>query len=251
MTILDDQTLLIPYGTREWSNRRLKIENNRTFKCVAPHVIINLSNPQPLRINTGQYEFMEPPNHQELGEPSAQLNFILNHKKIQCDLWGKFQKLFLDRYFQFIAAHVEENYLLLQELISPFGRLYQPKDWIFSALRPLPQVYFCVSQKYGSYAPEDLIAADFGFWGPKGGIALYLVNSPNQNAARQKRYDRLEAAGINLFEIGQENLYPDQQQAFNSLLLNDFRAFWEGEPFPSGPFKSSDLDQILTSVSRQ
>ncbi|MGY9013934.1 MAG: hypothetical protein ACKVG9_01325 [Rhodospirillales bacterium] len=250
MQTLDNQNILIPFGTGKWSDRRLTIEDDRSFQCIAPHVLLDISNRQPLRLNSGQYEFMEPPNHRELADPADQMAFVLNHIKIQCDLWGKFQRLFLDRYFQFIARHVEENKAQLQESISSFGRLYQLSDWMFSALRPLPQVHLFVSKTDAAYSSDDLIAADFGFWGADGGIALYLVNSPNRNAARQKRYDRLEAAGISIVEIVQDNLQPDKQQMFEKQLPEDFRAFWEGEPFPSGPFKSDVLAQISTSISK-
>jgi hypothetical protein len=251
MLTLDDQTFLIPFGTGKWSDRRLTIEDDRSFQCIAPHVVVDIAKHGPLRLNSGQYEFMEPPNHRELADPADQMAFVLNHIKIQCDLWSKFQKLFLDRYFEFIAGQVEENKGQLQELISPFGLLYQPRDWMFSALRPLPQAHLFVSKTDTEYSPDDLIAADFGFWGADGGIALYLSNSPNRNAARQKRYDRLEAAGINVVEIDQNNLQPDKQGMFEDQLPDDFRTFWEGEPFPSGPFKSDVLAQISISISKQ
>jgi hypothetical protein len=251
MLTLDQRTLLIPFGTGKWSDRRLKIEDDRSFQCIAPHVVIDLTNHHPLRLNSGQYEFMEPPNHRELAGPADQMDFVLNHIKIQCDLWSKSQKLFLDRYFQFIASHVEENKAQLQKLISLFGCLYQPRDWMFSALRPLPQVHLLVSEMDFTYSTNDLIAADFGFWGADGGIALYLVNTSNRNAARQKRYDRLEAAGIKVIEINQDNLQPDKQQLFEDQLTDDFRTFWTGEPFPSGPFKSDVLAQIPISISKQ
>ncbi len=250
MLTLDDRILLIPFGTGKWSDRRLEIKDDRSFRCIAPHVVVDLSKDQPLRLNSGQYEFMEPPNHRELVVPADQMKFVLNHIKIQCDLWSKFQRLFLERYFQFVVSHVEENREQLQELISSFGFLYQSTDWIFSALRPLPQVHLFVSKIDYAYSADDLIAADFGFWSAGGGIALYLVNSANLNAARQKQYDRLETAGIKVVEINQDNLQPARQQMFEDQLTDDFRTFWEGEPFPSGPFKSDVLAQIPISISK-
>ncbi|MBT4700554.1 MAG: hypothetical protein HOB79_05715 [Rhodospirillaceae bacterium] len=245
MPTLDDDTLLIPFGTSKWSDRRLKVEDDGSFQCMAPHVLVGISERQPLRLNSAQYEFMEPPNHRELADPADQLEFVLNHMKIHCDLWGKFQKLFLDRYVQFIAAHVEENKAQLSELIKPFGSLYQYRDWMFSAYRPLPQAHFNVGG--AAYVPDDLIAADFAFWGTDGGIALYLISSPHRNSARQKRYDRLEAAGIKVVEIEQTCLQPDQQAVFEEQLPDTFRTFWKEEPFPSSPFKSNVLDANIIS----
>jgi hypothetical protein len=239
MPTLDEDTLLIPFGTGKWSDRRLKVEDDGSFQCMAPHVLVGKSDHQPLRLNTGQYEFMEPPDHRELATPADQLEFVLNHMKINCDLWGKFQKLFLDRYVQFIAAHVEENKTQLGKLIKPFGSLYQYRDWVFSAFRPLPQAHINVGS--GAYATEDLIAVDFAFWSNDGGIALYLISSPHRNSARQRRYDRLEEAGIKVVEIEQTCLQPDQQAMFEEQLPDTFRNFWKEEPFPSGPFKSDVL----------
>jgi hypothetical protein len=239
MPTLDDDTLLIPFGTSKWSDRRLNIGDDGSFQCLAPHVLVGKSEREALRLNSAQYEFMEPPNHRELADPTDQLEFVLNHMKIHCDLWGKLQKLFLDRYVQFIAAHVEENKAELGELIKPYGSLYQYCDWMFSAYRPLPQAHLNVVG--GMYTPEDLIAVDFVFWGLEGGIALYLISSPHRNSARQRRYDRLEDAGITVVEIEHSCLQPDQQATFEDQLPDIFRAFWKDEPFPSGPFKSNVL----------
>ncbi len=241
MPTLDDDTLLIPFGTNKWSDRRLNVEDDGSFQCMAPHVLVGKSKREALRLNSGQYEFMEPPDHRELRDPADQLEFVLNHMKIHCDLWGKFQKLFLDRYVQFIAAHVEENKARLGELVKSFGSLYQYRDWMFSALRPLPQAHFNVAD--GAYASDDLIAADFAFWGKDGGIALYLISSPHRNSARQRRYDRLEAAGITVVEIEQSCVQPDQQTVFEAQLPDTFQTFWQEEPFPSGPFKSNALGE--------
>ena len=178
MPTLDEDTLLIPFGTGKWSDRRLKVEDDGSFQCMAPHVLVGISERQPLRLNSAQYEFMEPPNHRELADPADQLEFVLNHMKIHCDLWGKFQNLFLDRYVQFIAAHVEENKTQLGKLIKPFGSLYQYRDWVFSAFRPLPQAHINVGS--GAYATEDLIAVDFAFWSnesnrPSGNPACFPI----------------------------------------------------------------------------
>lgn len=245
MPTLDDDTQLIPFGTGKWSDRRLKVEDDGSFQCMAPHVLVKRSERKPLRVNSGQYEFMEPPDHRQLGDPADQLEFMLNHLKIHCDLWGKFQKLFLDRYFQFIAAHVEENKAKLGELIKSFGSLYQYRDWMFSALRPLPQSH--LNTGGAAYAPDDLIAVDFAFWDKDGGIALYLISSPHRNSARQRRYDRLEAAGITVVEIEQSCLQPDQQSVFDDQLPDTFKTFWKEEPFPSGPFKSDVLGASIIS----
>ena len=69
-------------------------------------------------------------------------------------------------YLDAIAAHVAEYGDVLAAQLAPFDGLYQPQDWCWSALRPLPRAWW---QQDGTW-----MRADLAFWDGNGVIPMQL-----------------------------------------------------------------------------
>jgi hypothetical protein len=59
-------------------------------------------------------------------------------------------------YLAAIAAHVEDHRDVLAAALAPFHGLYQPEDWCWSALRPLPRAWWSHDSSW--------TRADLAFW---------------------------------------------------------------------------------------
>jgi len=257
MALLNDRNFLIPYGAAAWSEDRLDVHapgpEGAAYECRAPHVVAVRG--RPLRLNSPGYEFHEPPRLRDLLDTAAQVEFLLGHLELFCDLWGKYQKLFVARYFDFVQGHAAANRAELEELLKPFGELYDPDHWVFSALRPLPQAQVYApgnpggpSGSGGSYAAAGMVAADFAFWDGTGVIAVDLVGADG-GPARDKRRARLEGAGVSVVEIPRRDLERATPETAGALFPDRFRRFWKGEPFPSGPLKFPGLDGFAAGAA--
>jgi hypothetical protein len=68
------------------------------------------------------------------------------------------------QYLDSVAVHVEQNAAALARDLAKFHGLYQPHDWCWSALRPLPRAWW---QQDGTWQRADL-----AFWDGNAVIAM-------------------------------------------------------------------------------
>src|SRR5689334_15894477 len=94
---------------------------------------------RPLRLSTMRWDFPEPPDLIALAERDARLDFLRDHLKSLCGLWDKAPRSFLDAYFRDVRERIRRNRPALDTLAAVHGGLFQPEDWAYSALCPLPQ----------------------------------------------------------------------------------------------------------------
>ncbi len=238
MPIIDSRALLIPYGTPQWSADKLSLArsgNSLSVECAVPYVIAGAG--VTLRLNGGQYEFAGQPPLGDLRDAAAQLGFLGVHLRRYCSLWDRGQKLFLDRYFEFIAARVEHDSDNLKAKIAEFGSLYRYEDWVFSALRPLPQAW--LNTTAGDYDPAALIGVDFAFWTGDNVVAVYITGTETASPRVLEQRERLQQNGATVLEIPQSALVRDE--VFAETLPEPFHNFWQGQTLPTGPFGTTAL----------
>ena len=171
---------------------------------------------------------------------AIQLEFLRDHLKGFCDLWNKPQRLFLDRYFEFIAARVEAQRAPLSAALEKFGGLYDYMDWSLSAPRPLPRALIRAPGREGEF-----LSVDFAFWLDGRVLAVVLAGSgtPTRNERAKRR--ALEDCEVEIVEISLRALARDGAgYLIEGPLPRDFTAFWESEAMPSSPFKGSSLGEI-------
>jgi hypothetical protein len=189
---------------------------------------------RPLRLNDGQYPFA-PPDPAAYPDVPRRLDFLREQLQEQCDLWGKTQRGFLDRYFAWIGERIAAERDELSALLAPFGGLYRPEDFAFSAWRPLPRAHLFAPDRGGAADdPSQWLRVDFAFW--SGDAILALDTATERSASQRRRDERLHAAGIVPIALDGGALI----DAFPPSMAR----FWDGERVPRSPFRTNLLGDI-------
>lgn len=136
-----------------------------------------------------------------------------------CGDYNPNRQRFIDAYFRSIIAHLNAFDDELIERLRRYEGLFQPHDWLWSALRPLPRAWLPADRK--------LLACDFAFWDGEQPIAVELA------AQETERTHALRVAGLAVQRIAPDMLDGDILGA----LPDGFRCFWRGEDLPSSPFR--------------
>lgn len=238
----DLESLLIPYGVPAFRAGQVTARALREAapgSGPAPFVAVDRKSGRMLRLNDGQYAFPEPPDLRNMTEAGAQLDFLRGHLKHFCDLWAKPPLLFLDRYFEFVAARVEAEKRSLAAMLEPFGSLYDYRDWALSAPRPLPRALLPTVE--GAYC-----AADFAFWLGDRPLAILLAGSETPTRQDTDRRQTLVDAGAEVVELSIAALKRDGADYLASgVLPTAYHRFWNSESMPSSPFKGTSLAAIV------
>jgi len=237
---VDDNHLIIPFGAARIAPEQLSAADGELV-CRLPHAVVSRTPPAPLRLNSGGDEFAEPPFLSEMPLMTDQLAFLCGHFKRYCGVLDKLPRQFLDCYFAFVGASIEENHENLKAVVSPFNGLYSPGDWAFSALKPLPRAHLSapLEATAPTYKISSLVAVDFAFWAGDRAIAIDIMGGETRGPERERRADRLRRANIQHIEIPASLLAPPRQDDFRKTLPETFHDFWLGQALPSGPFKSA------------
>ena len=227
--MMDDTNFLIPYGVERWSADYIApTAPGGTRQACVPHVIVEPARREALRLYDGGYDFIEAPPLQDLADPAAKLAYLRAYSDRHCSLWGKFQKLFIERYFAFVASEIERSRRALEDRAAAFEGLYSYRDWLFSALRPLPQAHLCLSAD-----GRPPVRVDCAFWTGEAVLAVDLVGSETEGPGHRERGERLRAAGIERVALPHAALRTGYlADHLPPALLH----FWEHDPVPCGPF---------------
>lgn len=238
--------MIIPYGAARLSERAIQAAGDG-FVCAVPHVVIDRGRPAPLRMNNSGFDFRDAPPLHDLASADDQIAFVRALLVSRCDIWSPAQRLFVERYFAFIGGRVEAERQALTAAIAPFGGLYRLRDWVFSAWRPLPQAHLYAPEHApdGSgrapYHPDAMVPVDFAFWDGARPVAVILTGSMSQTAKRRRLLAQLEISGALLIDVPITALEHTSDQVFATRFPEAFARFWEGQRFPSGPFRPDGL----------
>lgn len=251
MTRLAPEDRIVPYGTSRLDTRALSVsraaDGSREAHCRTPHVVLRPQRRDPLRLNDAPYDFTGRPAPREATPDTDHLELLRVRVEDFCDLWAAPKRRFVAAYFAFAARQVERHAEELTRRLAPFGGLYRPRDWVFSALAPLPRAWLHAPGA-GAPArdptPEDFVPVDFAFWTGTHAVAVHIPGSATPTHADRERRERLEASGVETVEVGAATLRAEPADALETLLPAPLRRFWEGEPFPAGPFRNSHLGDL-------
>lgn len=234
---------VIPYGVPALRagavTARVLSDGEVAVDCPAPFVTVDRNARAVLRLNGDWYAFPEPPDLRTMTEAADQLAFLREHMKHFCDLWARPPKLFLDRYFEFIAARIEAEKGPLSDSLAKFGSLYDYRDWTLSAPRPLPCAL--LSTPEGAWCPVD-----FAFWLGDRAVAVLLAGTGTPTRQEADRRQALSDTGAEIVELSVAEL-TRQGAAYlaGGVLPAEFDRFWSGEAMPSSPFKGTSLGEIV------
>ena len=197
---------------------------------------VTLEPAQPLRLSTMAWDFPERPDLIALAERDARLDFLRDHLKSLCGVWDKAPRLFLDAYFRDIRECVRRNRPALDTLAAAHGGLFQPEDWSYLALCPLPQARLPAG-------PEA--STDFAFWTGTDLQAVCILGSASLNRSQRDARARLRNRGILVTEIPSAELQHASAGDLIARLPALLGNFWSGASLPSSPFRIGALDEIL------
>jgi len=190
-----------------------------------------------LRLSDGPYPFAEPPDLVRATNVEDRLDLLREHLRSLCGPWDRLAALFLDAYFEWIAASVAAAAPELHALVSRAGGLFVPRDWSFCALRPLPQAHLPA----GEGAP---VRTDFAFWTGAFFIAIDLQGSAAPRRQRRDELARLAAAGTMLVTVPGGALQQERARLLERVLPPEMRRFWADVPLPAGPFGPDALGEL-------
>jgi hypothetical protein len=255
MTTVNRQHLVLPYGAIHWDQKTFSsspgAKDTLEIDCHTRFVIIDPAQATPLRLNGGQYEFHEPPNMRLVPTVFDQLAYLETHFITLCGTYSKLQRLFINRYFDFIVGRVEDECEPLSKVIEDFGNLYEYHDWAFSAFRPLPQAYIYAPKYHASDATpqaDDFTPTEMAFWTGSTVLVIDLSDPGSTDPFQSRRLKRIKDAGINILAITPAVLDDQQSSAFRDLLPEPMQNFWHGELAPSRPFVDTKLGDISAST---
>ncbi len=200
---------------------------------------VTLAPGQPLRLSTIAWDFPERPDLIALAERQQRLEFLRDHLKTFCGLWDKLPRLFLDTYVRDIAECMRRGRPALEVLAAAHGGLFQPEDWCYAALCPLPHA--CLSS--APDAPDALV--DFAFWSGAAFHAVFITSAVSQDRAQHDTCARLRDSGVLVTEIPGAELQRIEPGNLMIRLGAAFTDFWKGVPLPSSPFRIGGLEEIL------
>lgn len=216
--------LRIPYGTGAGSSAGLLMAIDRRQRV-------------PLRLNSGSYPFAEPPDLVRLTRIEERLDFLREHLKSLCGIWDKLPRAFLDVYFRHIARCIEENRRELEAASRAMGGLFDPRDWSFSALRPLPQAQLP--------AGNAAVRVDCAFWTGDRLVGVEILGNATPRRTRRAELDLLRQSSVTVVEIAAAELQDEGEHLLAQRLPAPFTSFWRDEALPSSPFGPLALDDIL------
>ena len=190
-----------------------------------------------LRLSDRPYPFAEPPDLVRAVTVEDRLALLHEHLRSLSGPWDRLAALFLDCYFEWIASAIDAADAELRAMAASVGGLFQPSDWSFSALRPLPQAHLPAGD--GARA-----RADFAFWTGNSFIALDLQGSAAPRKQRREELSRLAAAGTALIAVPGVVLQQERANLLARVLPSDMLRFWADVRLPAGPFGPDALDDF-------
>jgi len=234
-------TLVIPYGTARpphtWMTPSPAEDD---FVIRVPYVTVAEALDGALRLD----DYLGR-SHNVLGSDLLGDNQLAKLRRAltrHCDPWQRSQHRFLECYFDFITRHVESHRDALIGKLEPFSTLYQFRDWVYSALIPLPRAHLHAPNSSEAFGPETLAQVDFAFWTGSTAIAIEILGKGTRSPVVNQRHFRLRRAGVGIIELANELLESANAADFEAALPEDLLLFWHDQALPSGLLKPAALN---------
>ena len=248
MAVAIPDVLVIPYGVAEWSPDGISLEGfsvrSLRLRTAFPCATINRATREPLRFNTSRYDFGFTPNAQTGASNEADL--VKDYLKGLCRPWDNLATGFIDTYFRFLSDLLDEHRQILAAKLTPYAGLYDYRDWLFSAPKPLPRAHLHAPEPGASGAPlaaDAFVRVDFVFWLGDRLVAAQSAGSALTPKKAREQMDRLRLAGIHVVPFGAADLTGGKPRDLFTRLLGPSLHFWEGQALPAGPFRPAMLDE--------
>lgn len=236
--------LLIPYGTAEWSPDGMAVEGftarSLRLRTAFPCAAINRAARQPLRFNNSRYDRAFAPNAQ--AGATGEAGLVRDYLKGLCRPWDNLAAGFIDTYFRVLSEVIDEHRDALAERLAPYAGLYDYRDWLFSAPKPLPRAHLHAPPLDAAAAggPADFVRVEFAFWLGGRLVAAQSAGSALTPKKAREQADRLRLAGVEVLPLEARDLAGDKARDFFTRLLgSSCLTFWDGDVLPAGPFRTA------------
>lgn len=239
--VLKPGTMVLPFGTTSWTAERMRLEpqpdGGWLHDCPVAHAVAGQGGH---RLSSATHN-LPAPAHLEAGDHAGMVAFLKNRAGGLCDIWNKRQAAFIDLYFTFIAAHLEEHGAEVNAMAAEYSGLYRPDHWLFSAFAPLPQAHIYAGAA-GAVGADRFVPAPAALWTDTAGIAVYFPGSETVGGKTASDQARLRGAGIEILELAEGDLA--SADSLGAALPDAVRYYWRGEDIPMGPFAPELADEI-------
>jgi hypothetical protein len=238
--------LLIPYGTAEWSLDGVAIEGftgrSLRLRTAFPCAAVNRAAREPLRLNNSRYDRAFAPTAQ--AGDAGEAGIVLDYLKGLCRPWDNLAAGFLDAYFRFLSDVIDEQRDALAARLAPYAGLYDYRDWLFSAPKPLPRAHLHAPRDAGTPgAPDDFVRVDFAFWLGDRLVAAQSAGSALTPKKAREQTERLRMAGVEVVSLSPPDLAGVKARELFARILGPSGTFWDGDVLPAGPFRTALLDE--------
>jgi len=246
MSALLPNIRLMPYAADTWSPASMTLARQANagleVACPFPCVALDMASRVPLRLNNSRFDLEGMPDLSETGGSEA--HYVRELVKRQCRPWDTQAHRFVDRYFEVLEELLSAHADALNERLAPFSGLYDSAHFLFSAPRPFPRahVFAPASVPASTLSAEDFVAVDFAFWIGRGLVAVLPAQSGLTPKKARERTERLERAGVRVATFGTNDLASGARDFFARALAPVLPSYWDGDPVPIGPFRSTSIE---------
>ena len=232
--------MLIPYGASRLTPRFFDVvrdpDGSERVRCRIAHVEIRPARREPLRLSDAGALVPRPTAPPDAVGATDQVSLLRAAFENLCGLWWPTGRRFVSMYFALVAGIVEEHRRELEARFTAFGALYHYRDWIHSALAPLPRAWIPATEAPQSApAPDSFIACDFAFWSKSGVVAVYVTGTETIASQRLEDIKRLRDSGACVLEVPADVVAMQEPDRLRDLLPAELQRFWDGERYPCGP----------------
>ena len=198
-----------------------------------------------LRFNSDEQVRFPPSVLAEIPDTATKVARLKSDVSRDLDVFAKNPRRLFDLYFDFIAARLIAERAALDRLLRPLGGLFRVEDWVYSALRPLPNAAVFDADDPGS--PAAVLTHDMVFWTGRAALAIRLHGSGTPSSREADATESLRALGVQVVTIPAAELGAGGDLFSTGRFPPEFRSFWQGTPYPCSPFRPQGLPEALGS----
>lgn len=197
----------------------------------------------PFRFCSDERVRFPPSNLADVPDTASKVARLKSDVLRDLDVFAKNPRRLLDLYFDFIAERLDAEAAAFDVLLQPLGRLFKIEDWVYSALRPLPNAV--VFDADDPETPPAVEPHDMVFWTGQTVLAIRLLGSGTPSTREVDACERLQAMGGRVVTIAGADLATGTELFADSGFPSEFQFFWHDAPYPCSPFRPQGLPRSL------
>ena len=214
-------------------------------RWLSPRLALIAPDTPALRLNSHGWIDLSPQMAGDIAGPTEMLRFCRYMLERRAPLFARSIRLFLANYLDFIEAEIERQRPALEAQmvrggLPPADDLPTYRDWLFSALLPMPNAHVACTDPDKELGREDFAHVDILFWTGREILAVVLQGLSMPTPSQARRLARVEATQPN-FKVIRIPASPEAGPSIPEPLLQELTGFWDGLALPFGLFRAPAL----------